>query len=334
MNPANAATPVAAGSPNTAAADEGPWGVTTVAVKPNKPRGSNKLDYLDGLRGYAALTVVIDHFILFFMPSYYASVGWAGLAALAPSFYNGAYRLPSSKAESLVFPFMDGTFSVALFFVLSGRVLVARSVIHTCDQRDDLIRTGSPSDCSIGRLTFAVHPYIHHLNSYLGKDKPPTTAIASATIRRLFRLGIPPLFMVLISWFMDQHEAFKNNARAAAVTRSPFGSTDVHFAMTDSTNTFKDVFLFLVALFTDNDKAVTSPLTVSFRQQYTYMTSVLWTLRLEFRASMIVFFVAVVLKAVPPKSRWLIYGALIWWFHMVCTVGAAFDVAVDYSLID
>lgn len=62
---------------------------------------------------------------------------------------------------------------------------------------------------------------------------------------------------------------------------------------------------------------VTSPLTVSFRQKYTYMTSVLWTLRLEFRASMIVFFVAVVLKAVPPKSRWLIYGALIWWFHMV-----------------
>ena len=119
MVPASPATPVTADSPNMATA--------AAVVKPHKPR-ANKLDYLDGLRGYAALTVVIDHFILFFLPSYYASVAWAGLAALAPTFYNGLYRLPSSKAENLVFPFMDGTFSVALFFVLSGRVLVARSV--------------------------------------------------------------------------------------------------------------------------------------------------------------------------------------------------------------
>lgn len=115
----------------TTPAEEAAATSTMVMVKPNTTKRANKLDYLDGLRGYAALTVVIDHFILFFMPSYYASVAWLGLAALAPSFYNGRYRLPSSKAETLVFPFMDGTFSVAIFFVLSGRVLVARCV-HAC----------------------------------------------------------------------------------------------------------------------------------------------------------------------------------------------------------
>jgi hypothetical protein len=93
----------------------------------SKNRASGKLDYLDGLRGYAALTVMIDHFLFFFMPTYFASLAWPGLTALAPQMYNGQYRLPSN-AEGLLFPFMDGQFSVAIFFVLSGRVLMVRSV--------------------------------------------------------------------------------------------------------------------------------------------------------------------------------------------------------------
>lgn len=123
--------------------------------------------------------------------------------------------------------------------------------------------------------------------------------------------------MVLISWIMDRHQAFESNAQAAVVTRSPFGGSDVRFATNEETNTFRDLFRFMIAIFTDND-FYPNPLMVTYRQQpqYTYLTSVLWTLRLEFRASMIVFFVAVVLKAVPPRSRWLLYGALIFWFHM------------------
>jgi len=154
-----------------------------------------------------------------------------------------------------------------------------------------------------------------HTHSYLAKDNPPISTIASATIRRLFRLGLPPFFMVLISWIMDRHGAFEGYAGARASSATVFGG--VGFATSEETNTYRDIFRFLIAIFTDNN--FTNPLVVTYRGQplYTYHTSVLWTLRLEFRASILVCFAAVVLKAVPPRSRWLIHGALIWWFNMV-----------------
>jgi hypothetical protein len=38
-------------------------------------------------------------------------------------------------------------------------------------------------------------------------------------------------------------------------------------------------------------------------------------MRFEFRASMLLFFVAILVRGVAPRSRWLLYTALIYWLH-------------------
>ncbi len=71
--------------------------------------GSGKLAELDGLRGVAALVVVIWHFIYAFMPR---RIG------IVPSFDPA-----SGLVGSPVFALLDGPGAVMLFFVLSGYVL-------------------------------------------------------------------------------------------------------------------------------------------------------------------------------------------------------------------
>ena len=96
---------------------------------------------------------------------------------------------------------------------------------------------------------------------------------------------------------------------------SPFAGSGVLFSSDRRHKHFEDIWRFLIALFTDNQRVLDDPLTVSFQHKYSYFTSVLWTLRLEFRASFIIFLLAVVVKAVPPKSRWLLYASAIWFYN-------------------
>jgi peptidoglycan/LPS O-acetylase OafA/YrhL len=77
--------------------------------KPDRPHPSGKLAELDGLRGVAALIVVLWHFAFAFLP---ARIG------IVPDF-DPAAGLVGSPAFALI----DGPGAVMLFFVLSGYVL-------------------------------------------------------------------------------------------------------------------------------------------------------------------------------------------------------------------
>lgn len=70
---------------------------------------------LEGLRGIAAVIVVIFHFLVLFYPAMFYSVG-----ALAPVQH---FRLEDNIHGTPLLAFLSGTFSVAVFFVLSGFVL-------------------------------------------------------------------------------------------------------------------------------------------------------------------------------------------------------------------
>lgn len=70
---------------------------------------------LEGLRGVAAVIVVIFHFLVLFYPVLFYSVG-----TLAPVQH---FRLEENIHGTPLLAFLSGTFSVAVFFVLSGFVL-------------------------------------------------------------------------------------------------------------------------------------------------------------------------------------------------------------------
>ncbi|MBD2845513.1 acyltransferase family protein [Paenibacillus sp. IB182496] len=73
---------------------------------------NNKLFYLDGLRGLAALVVVISHYIQVFYP-----------AALNGKAEQAHFKWDTWYGYSPVNLFYNGQFAVCLFFALSGYVL-------------------------------------------------------------------------------------------------------------------------------------------------------------------------------------------------------------------
>ncbi|HWY99064.1 MAG TPA: acyltransferase [Bacteroidia bacterium] len=76
--------------------------------------GSNKIRYLEGLRGTAAMLVVLHHFMLAFYPAYY--FGGDPTCSHLGTFELAYFRSPLSFLT-------NGNFMVTIFFVLSGYVL-------------------------------------------------------------------------------------------------------------------------------------------------------------------------------------------------------------------
>jgi len=74
-----------------------------------------KIQYLEGIRGVAAMMVVMHHFLLAFFPSYY--FGGDPATAHLP------HQLELRYWQNPLSVFTNGEFMVALFFVLSGYVL-------------------------------------------------------------------------------------------------------------------------------------------------------------------------------------------------------------------
>lgn len=79
---------------------------------------NNKLIFVEGLRGFAALIVIFQHLVLMYYPTLYT-----GNPASA-HFYNTEFE--STIAISPLNIFYNGNFAVCLFFVLSGFVLSYR----------------------------------------------------------------------------------------------------------------------------------------------------------------------------------------------------------------
>lgn len=75
----------------------------------------DRVDYLDGLRGLAALGVVITHFICIFLPSWYLSKGEPGTLP------EGIGFVISQSPLNLIY--FNGNFAICIFFMLSGYVL-------------------------------------------------------------------------------------------------------------------------------------------------------------------------------------------------------------------
>ena len=72
----------------------------------------NKLKFLDGVRGLAALIVVIHHYILAFFPAMFF-----GNSKI--NHFAGEHEYSTSPLQL----FYNGSFAVCIFFVLSGFVL-------------------------------------------------------------------------------------------------------------------------------------------------------------------------------------------------------------------
>jgi len=79
----------------------------------------HKISYLEGVRGFAALQVVLVHYFLAFLPAHQCSRFWFCWAQALREVY-------------LFFP-IDGYMAVSLFFILSGYVLT-KSFARTRDQ--------------------------------------------------------------------------------------------------------------------------------------------------------------------------------------------------------
>ena len=82
---------------------------------------SGKIQYLEGIRGVAALMVFFHHFLLAFFPSF----NFAGDPATS---HLGTFELNYWRTPLSVFT--NGEFMVSLFFVLSGFVLSVRNKIN------------------------------------------------------------------------------------------------------------------------------------------------------------------------------------------------------------
>jgi len=95
---------------------DGDGTIVRVKNRVEKQGKPNRFMELEGLRGLAALVVFLFHFLVIFYPVLY----YGGVKALAPVQH---FRFEDNIHGTPLATFVSGTFSVAVFFVLSGFVL-------------------------------------------------------------------------------------------------------------------------------------------------------------------------------------------------------------------
>ncbi len=199
---------------------------------------TGKITYLDGLRGIAAVNVMIMHFFV----------------ALAPAMIYGS-KLPSHFGNlDLVFSSTPlgligaGNFSVCIFFILSGFVLT--------------------------------HKYF---------EMKDNSIIISSAVRRYIRLFIPIFAVVMLSYLLASAGLYRYYLET--MTISAGSNYRGYWAFTpDILDALKQAFW---GSFFVGGKTVYNP--------------VLWTMKIEFFGSMLVFAMALLFGQL--RSRWTFYLA-------------------------
>ena len=200
---------------------------------------AEKITYLDGLRGIAAVNVMIMHFFV----------------ALAPAMVYGS-ELPSHLGGNLEQLFSTtplgligaGNFSVCIFFVLSGYVLTQKYF----------------------------------------KTKENGVIISSA-VRRYLRLFIPVLATVMLSYLLASAGLYRYYLETMVISAS---------------SNYRDYWTFTPDIVDAVKQAVWGSFFVGGKTPY---NPVLWTMKIEFFGSMLVFAMALLFGSL--RNRWTFYLA-------------------------
>jgi peptidoglycan/LPS O-acetylase OafA/YrhL len=221
---------------------------------------AEKITYLDGLRGIAAVNVMIMHFFLVLAPAMV-------YGNQTPSHLGNLDLIFSSTPLGLI---GAGNFSVCIFFVLSGYVLTQ--------------------------------------NYFRTRDK---NLIISGALRRYIRLLIPVFAAIMLSFLLSSAGLFRYYSEVVTITAN---NNPANYWLTFWT-------------FTPNIVDVIKQATLdSFFFGGIDYNPVLWTMKVEFFGSMLVFAMALLFGSL--RQRWLIYLAaavvFIKFYYLAFIIGMAF----------
>lgn len=197
---------------------------------------AEKITYLDGLRGIAAIIVMISHFFTSLAPAMV-------YGSQFPSHFGSLDHLFSTTPLRLI---DAGVFSVCIFFVLSGYVLT--------------------------------------LKYFQTRDN---NVIISGTVRRYIRLFVPVFVVTMLSFLVSSAGLF--HYYIEAVTISANSNYYNHWTFTPNII----------------DAIKQAMWNSFFIGGNIYYDPVLWTMKIEFFGSMLVFVMAFLFGA--RRSRWIFY---------------------------
>jgi len=199
---------------------------------------TEKISYLDGLRGIAAINVMIMHFFVILAP---AMVYGNKL----PSHFGNLEQIFSSTPLGLI---GAGNFSVCIFFVLSGYVLTQKY--------------------------------------FKTRDK---NRIISSAVRRYIRLVIPVLAAIMLSFLLSSTGLFHYY---------------IETIMISANSNYRNYWTFTPNIIDAVKQAMWESFFVGGD---IYYNPVLWTMKMEFYGSMLVFAIALLFGSL--RNRWTFYLA-------------------------
>ncbi|WP_427137213.1 acyltransferase family protein [Psychrobacillus psychrodurans] len=205
----------------------------------------NNLKWLDGIRGLAALVVVVGHYLCAYYPSVFTG-------SVKDSHFDGLIDV--RLADTPFNLFWNGYFAVSIFFVLSGFVLSTKFF--------------SSKDYSF---------------------------IVSSGIRRYVRLVIPVTFSCVIAYCLLKANLFFNEGLA--------NYTKAYWYLPNYYN-FEASFIDMLKK-SLIDTFIYGVDTISYNP-------VLWTMKIEFFGSLLVFAMALLFGQL--RNRYILYIILIWFF--------------------